>query len=314
MSQNRPVDHERILAALYQDWKRDGIHLGEYASELLGTAFNVFCVVVVVSFMFAPASPIPHVVRSHLLRLFITGFILGGVGWLVALSPPGKLSGAHINPAVSVGFWALGKMHFRDMIGYIVGQMLGALAGVYIALAVLGSLARATRNASLQPSTAAGGVGAFFGEVGATFLLTLVIFTFVSHTRLHTWTPAAATVVVCILVGIDGSYSGAGMNPARWFGPAFSLWYWALAWVYIAGPLIGAAASALLRRSGALTHPVPHTGKIVHDARYRSIFKHDQAPSTPPQHIRRQAAQMTHSQGPTAQQGQPQGTRPSQEK
>ncbi len=116
-------------SVFYLEWKRHGRHLEEYASEFAGTAFMVFCVVGVVGLMFAPRSPLVAMLPSTRVRLVFTGLVLGGSGWLVAISPPGKLSGAHINPAISVGFWVLRKMHFRDLLGYVAGQMAGGLAG-----------------------------------------------------------------------------------------------------------------------------------------------------------------------------------------
>jgi hypothetical protein len=80
-------------SVLYFEWKRHGRHLEEYASEFIGTAFMVFCVVGVVGLMFAPRSLLPAVLPSMRLRLFLTGLVLGGSGWLVAISPPGKLRG-----------------------------------------------------------------------------------------------------------------------------------------------------------------------------------------------------------------------------
>jgi aquaporin Z len=57
--------------------------------------------------------------------------MFGCVGCLVSLSPVGKISGSHINPAVSIAFWLRGKMKTNAMIGYIVGQMIGAAIGCF---------------------------------------------------------------------------------------------------------------------------------------------------------------------------------------
>ncbi len=282
-----PGAGDEALAGFYRDWKREGRHLGEYASEGVGTAVNVFCVVGVVSVVFGASSPVAHAIPAVPLRLFIVGLLLGGVGWLVALSPPGKLSGAHLNPAVSLGFGLLGKMHARDVGGYVGGQMAGAILGAVVGVAAFGRLAREVAHATLHPGAGVGPTAALLGEGGATFALTFLIYTALSHARLRPWTPALVTVAVGVLVWLDGNYSGAGMNPARWFGPAASVPDWSRAWVYVAGPLAGSAAAALLRRSGLLTHPLPHSGKIVHDRTYRSIFKDDAVPSTPPHAVRR---------------------------
>jgi len=273
---------EETTTALYEDWKRDGRHLAEYASECVETAVSVFCVVGVVSGLMAASSPVAHAIPSVPLRLLIVGLILGGVGWLIALSPPGKLSGAHANPAVS-----------------LLGQMAGAAVGAAVGVAAFGHLAAEVAHASLHPSPIAGSAGTVLGEAGATFALTFAVFTCVSHQRLRHWTPAVAMLMVGLLVWGDGNYSGAGMNPARWFGPALTLADWRLAWAYVVGPLLGVATAALLRRTGLFTHPMPHTGKIVHDGRYRSIFTHEAVPSRPPHSVRRRALDVTRAGGAT---------------
>jgi len=87
---------------------------------------------------------------------------------------------------------------------------------------------------------------------------------------------------------VDGNYSGAGMNPARWFGPALTARAWRDAAAYAVMPIIAALAAAGLRRL-LLRQPTPHTAKLYHDPRYRSIFRNDGAPSQPPAHVRAQA-------------------------
>ncbi len=270
------------VSLLYVEWKRHGRHFEEYGSEFIGTAFMVCCVVGVVGLMFARGSPVVAVLPSMRLRLFLTGLVLGGAGWLVAISPPGKLSGAHINPAISIGFWVLGKMHFRDLLGYVAGQMSGGLAGAWLGHEVFPAVARQVNDAALSPGSNASLAGAFLAEALATFLLACVIFTFVSHRSLLHWTPAAATLIVGVLVCVDGNFSGCGINPARWLGPAVVSNLWRDFPAYSFGPIVGAALAALFRFLGWFGSPVPHTGKLFHDPRYRSVFKFDRAKSSPP--------------------------------
>jgi aquaporin Z len=67
--------------------------------------------------------------------LLLTGLIFAGSGSLFATSPLGKLSGAHINPSVSLAFFARGKMHGEDFAGYLIGQFLGGLLGAWLLVA-----------------------------------------------------------------------------------------------------------------------------------------------------------------------------------
>ncbi len=286
LSTDASQDASRLESTLYEDWKRHGKHWEEYASEMLGTAFLLFCVVGAVASLFGASSSVPHLIPPAALRLLLVGLLLGGASGLVALSPPGKLSGAHLNPAMSLGFWLLGKMHGRDVAGYIAGQLLGGLLGAFVGGLVFGRLAQEVHTGALHPGPGVGWAGALGGELAATFVLSLAVFTFVSHERLARWTPLMATALVGLLVCADGNFSGAGMNPARWFGPAVVAALWPFGWIYAFAPVGGALAAAGLRRSFSAFGSVPHTGKLFHDPRYRSLFLGDRLPSKLPDTVR----------------------------
>ena len=275
-------DIETREAALYEDWKHYGSHLEEYASEFAGTAFLLFCVVSAVVLTFAPSSPLLHWLPSVYLRLALIGVALGAASWLIALSPPGRLSGAHLDPAVSAGFWLLGKMHKRDLAGYVTAQMAGAVAGAYLGILAFGAAARSVKTGSLHPGPDVSFWETVGGELAATFVLTLAIYTSVSFPKTARWTPGISLVVLTFLVAADGNYSGAGMNPARWFGPALAAGVWQDAAAYAVMPILGALAAAGVRRWVKPDQPHPHTAKLFHDPRYRSLFKNDAAPSQPP--------------------------------
>ena len=276
-------------AALYDEWKRSGPHLEEYAGEFAGTAFLLFCVVGAVAFTFSPGCALMHLIPSSALRLLLVGLALGGASAVVAWSPPGRLSGAHLNPALSAGFWLLGKMHGRDLFGYVSSQMAGGILGTWLGRAAFGSMAQAVQLGSLHPGPHVSFAGTVGGELAATFVLALAVYSFVSSPKLMRWTPAMAMVLVGLLVCIDGNYSGAGMNPARWFGPALTADVWLFAGAYAFAPILAALAASGLRRLIAQDQPPAHTAKLFHDPRYRSIFKNDVAPSQSPESVRSEA-------------------------
>ena len=275
--------------ALYEDWKRYGSHLEEYASEFIGTAFLLVCVVGIVALAFSPYSPVPHLLPSPTVRLALIGFALGLASWGVALSPPGRLSGAHLNPAISAGFWLLGKMHGRDLLGYVLSQTAGAVAGTLLGGAILGSWARSVQMGALHPGPHVSLPGVWAGELASTFVLALTVFVCVGFPKTARWTPAIVTVLLIFLIGGDGNYSGAGMNPARWFGPALAVHSWQAGTAYALAPIFAALAAAGTSRRLPPKNRPPHTAKLFHDPRYRSIFKDDGAPSQPPAKVRAQA-------------------------
>src|SRR6266487_554644 len=168
-------------------WKQ--FHWFEYGAELLGTAFLVFAGVSAAVFDFGTGSPLAHVLPDPSIRRLITGLLFAGSGSLVAISPLGKLSGAHINPAVSLAFWMQGKMHHFDLGGYILGQLLGAIIGAGLLVLIWRDRAASVHNGITAPGAGYPIWGVFLIEMGLTFLLVLAIFLFVSSHRLMRWTP-----------------------------------------------------------------------------------------------------------------------------
>jgi aquaporin Z len=93
-----------------------------FVSELVGTALLVVVGLSVVILMFGEGSPIAAVLPSEGWRRLITGFLFGTTGALIALSPVGQRSGAHINPIVTLAFRLMGKLDLRTSLGYVVAQ------------------------------------------------------------------------------------------------------------------------------------------------------------------------------------------------
>lgn len=276
MKRNQPRNPE--------PWQHELIsHAPEYASEFIGTAFLMFCVVGAVGIMFGHHSPLLCAIPSARVRLFLTGLVLGAAGSFVAITPLGRLSGAHLNPAISLGFFTTGRMHAHDLASYIVAQLTGVWGGHM----VFGQLASAVHDALNQPGIGVGSAIATAAEIAATFVLAAVVFTMVSQPRTMRWTPAAVIGVVAVIVFLVGNFSGASLNPARSFGPVAVTGNWHLFWIYVVGPCSGSVAAALLQRFATPLQAV--TGKIFHDLHYRSIFTGDYDHAAN-EHVRQHAA------------------------
>lgn len=170
---------------------------------------------------------------------FLTGLVLGGAGSLVAITPLGRLSGAHLNPAISLGFFTLGGMQLQDLLGYIVAQTAGASLGACAGQVAFGRLASRVRDALNQPGKLVDAHTATAAEAVATFALAAMIFSMVSRRSLARWTPLVVVGVVAIIVWLDGNFSRASLNPARSFGPALITGDWHLFWIYAVGPCSG---------------------------------------------------------------------------
>jgi aquaporin Z len=89
------------------------LNWNEYACEMAGSAFNIFVGLSAVVFDFGRGLWMERWIPDGSVRLLLTGLIYAGSGSLFAVSPLGKLSGGHINPSVSLAFWACGKMHLQ---------------------------------------------------------------------------------------------------------------------------------------------------------------------------------------------------------
>ena len=200
----------------------------------------------------------------------------------MAISPLGKLSGAHINPSVSVAFWLQGKLHLQDLIGYVVAQFLGAILGAWCLVQVWGKRAAAVNNGMTLPGDGYS-LGMVFGaEVFITFLLVVIIFVFVSYRALMRWTPLMAWVLIAIMVWLEAPVSGTSLNAARSFGPALVSGRWDAQWIYWLAPLLGAILAVGAYRLTASPRMQVLTGKLFHVSYYRCIFKNVSVPHAPP--------------------------------
>ncbi|MDQ3677904.1 MAG: aquaporin [Actinomycetota bacterium] len=164
-----------------------------------------------------------------------------GLTIMVMVYATGHLSGAHINPAVTVAFTLTRHFPVRDAVAYIVAQLAGAAGG---ALALLA--AWSDRPAALGATVPSIETGTALGyEIVLTALLMFVIIAVATDTRA---VGAAAAIAIGGTVALDalfgGPLTGASMNPARSFGPALAAGEWRGFWIYVLGPLTGAALGA----------------------------------------------------------------------
>ncbi len=262
----------------FTSWKTLKLNWSEYGAELLGTAFNLLVGFSIITFDFGKGLPMERLIPAESPRLLINGLIFAGSGALFAISPLGKLSGAHLNPSLSMAFWLQGKMHKVDLFGYIIGQFIGAIIGTFLAFFLWGNYFASTNYCITSP-----GIGyplwyVFFTEVFMTFLLVLSIFIFLSHQRLLRWTPMMVWLLVATMVWLGVPISGTSLNTARSVGPALLAWSWQDQWLYFIAPPLGALVAVGVFRLIAMGELEVLTGKLFHVPNYCCIFKNVKVP------------------------------------
>jgi aquaporin Z len=260
-------------------WKH--FHWPEYGAELLGTVFLVFFAVSATIFDFDPAFPPAHLLPNRELRFLLTGLLSSGGATLVALSPLGMLSGGHSNPAITLSFWIQGKICHHDLIGYLLGQFLGAIIGATLIVLVWRAHAYRASVGRMMPHMGYPLWVVFLTECCLTFVLVLSILLFVSDHRLLRYTPLMSWILLALMMWVAFPISGAGLNPARSFGPAFVTWFWRDQWIYWVAPPLGTVFAVGVFRFLIKNERDILTGKMFHNPSYRSVFKNVSAPAQP---------------------------------
>jgi MIP family channel proteins len=168
----------------------------------------------------------------------------------------GHISGTHINPAVTLGVWAAGKIDSRRAFSYVVFQLLGGVAGALALRLVLGGDETGLGATRLARGLEAGGATISIDPLTGVILEAILTF-FLVNAVMNAGISGKATIpgglaigftlVFCILMG--GPLTGASLNPARSLGPAVATGNFTDLWVYFVGPILGAVAAGLLYKA-----------------------------------------------------------------
>jgi glycerol uptake facilitator protein len=226
-----------------------------YIAEFLGTFMLVFGITTVVVLFTTPGggggSDYAVVGLVHAFLLFLIVQSLGSV------------SGAHVNPAITLGSAALRKIRPNDAVIYILLQLSGAVAGALMTKFILsdqiadGSLGQAGQvGGATSAEVGTPGLskillgGQFQGAVleglGAFILVWVYCAAAVNPRAARDWAGLAIGTTLGFLVMIGGPLTGGSFNPARFFGPALVANHWTDAWLYIVGPIVGGVLGALV--------------------------------------------------------------------
>jgi aquaporin Z len=258
------------------------LHWPEYLMEAGEAGCYLFSACAVATLLWHPASPIRQYLPGDAVRRMWMGLAMGATIIAIILSPWGKQSGAHFNPAVTFTFYRLRKVALWDAVFYCAAQLLGAVAGVALASLVLQNAPahKAVRYAATLPGIY-GDTIAFVAELAISFILMSAILLASNHGVLAPYTHYFAAVLAAVYIAFESPLSGMSTNPARTFGPALYGSYWHALWIYFIGPPLGmlGAAELFLR---ARERKGPYCAKLHHSNDKRCIFHHREPDPTTP--------------------------------
>lgn len=216
--------------------------LPAYYAELVGTFLLVFFICGFLSVSSAGGFDLAGLALAHAFILAVLIYALGGT------------SGAHFNPAVTFALWSIKKISTPNAIVYVVCQCIGGILGALVVLLLFKDVgdavnygATAINGEVLQNGSVWLGL---LAEAIGTFLLMYAIMGLAVNPRGEA---ALAGLGIGLALGVAvmifGPATGAGLNPARWLGPAVASGRFDDFWIYIVGPLVGAIAAATAYRT-----------------------------------------------------------------
>jgi len=221
--------------------KEDYVNTKKYLAEVIGTFVLVFMGCGSAMLLGVGAE------GGHLAVAFAFGLSIVAMAYVI-----GSVSGCHINPAVSLSMWLNKKLPLKDFIGYVIAQVIGAIAAAALLCVMVEAFGMADLTGGFG-SNAVGDLGiggAFVTEIVLTFIFVLVILGVTSSegTAHLAGLVIGLTLVFVHIVGIP--LTGTSVNPARSLGPAIFAGGTALTdvWVFILAPLVGAVCAAVVYR------------------------------------------------------------------
>lgn len=248
-------------------------HWPEYLIEAacLGTFMISACTFA--SLLGYPESPAHMWLMSGVPQRVAMGLAMASTAIAIIYSPWGKRSGAHMNPAVTLTFWRLGKIGPWDAFFYLTSQFAGGITGVLVARVFLRSwVAHPAVNFAVTTPGRYGVAVAFSAEVGISFILMFMILAVSNAQSIARFTGILAGALVATYITFEAPISGMSMNPARTLGSAFSAGTWTALWIYFCAPPLGMllAAELYVRLRGA---KAVLCAKLHHQNEQRCIFR-----------------------------------------
>jgi aquaporin Z len=247
-------------------------HWREYLMEASELGALMLCICLFGTFLYSDTSPMARFALSQFENAVIMGVCVAATTLLIIRSPFGRRSGAHFNPAITLTYLWLGRIHRWDALSYVAAQFSGAIAGVFVARQILGfSLSSEPVHYVVTVPGSYGNATAFIAEFLLSALLIGVVLFATNHRALARFSPFLVAAVTVFYFAICSSISGFSVNPARSFSSAMFAWVWWGIWIYFVAPCLGmlAAAALYIRTFGPSR---VYCAKVFHDLRSTCPF------------------------------------------
>ncbi|MEO7768731.1 MAG: aquaporin [Ferruginibacter sp.] len=227
-----------IWASFKQNWNL-------YLMEAFGLAIFMVSACFFGGMLEAKTAIFHNAIPDDFIRRVLMGVLMGSTALFIFYSPVTAPSGAHINPAVTITFFRLGKISKADSFFYIIFQFIGGTVAVYIMQKLMGdTLTGPPVNSVVTVPGKYGDIYAALAEFCIAFvMITMVLFTSAQQ-QLKKYTRIIAGCLVCIYVITTGPVSGFGMNPARSFASALPANIYTSFWIYMIIPFAGMLTAA----------------------------------------------------------------------
>jgi aquaporin Z len=246
-------------------------HWPEYVFECGALGCFMIAIGLLVTAFESPVSPIYRAIQCSFLRTTLLATAIGVVLALLIHSPWGKRSGAHINPAVTLAFLRLKKIHPWDALFYVVAQLIGGTLGVMLVAWCFGSLfTDPPVHYAITVPGSAGDAVAFVAEIVISCTLMATILAFTASPRLINFTGLAIGGLVAFWILVEAPLSGTSMNPARTLASAVPGMMWQHVWIYLVGPPLGMLIAAQIHLN-VHARNVSGCAKLLHPQNVRCI-------------------------------------------
>jgi aquaporin Z len=239
------------------------------AAEL---ATLMVCICSAGTLFYSGNSPLAKLGLPWSVRAAMMGVSVAGATFAIIKSPLGRRSGAHFNPALTLAYFSLRRIHHWDALGYVIAQFGGGIAGVSLAHKLLGtSLSDVPVRFVVTTPGRNGEVLAYLAELVTSFTLMGVVLIASNHRKLAKISPLFVALVTVFSYLASASIAGYSVNPARSISSALFAHVWWGIWIYLVAPSLGMVAAAFVYQGVAGRDRI-YCAKVFHDCRTTCPF------------------------------------------